>query len=60
MRNKVKINSEITVIIPCYNSGFSILRTLSSLKSQTYNNFEIIIVNDGSTDKTVEVAKVFK
>ena len=52
MRNKVKINSEITVIIPCYNSGFSILRTLSSLKSQTYNNFEIIIVNDGSNDPT--------
>ena len=58
MQNKVRLNPEITVIIPCYNSGFSLLRTLSSLKSQTYRNFEIIIVNDGSNDSiTLKILK---
>ena len=50
MRSKKSLNSNVTVIIPCYNSGFSILRTLQSLRSQTYKNFSIIIINDGSND----------
>ena len=50
MRNQKLLKPDITVIIPCYNSGFSILRTLQSLKSQSYKNFNILIINDGSTD----------
>ena len=58
MRSKKSLNLDITVIIPCYNSGFSILRTLQSLKSQTYKNFSIIIINDGSNDLvTIKILK---
>lgn len=40
----------ISVIVPCYNSGNFLSRTIESVFDQTYENFEIIIVNDGSTD----------
>ncbi|WP_445718949.1 glycosyltransferase family 2 protein [Flavobacterium sp.] len=49
----------ISVIIPLYNKDFSISNTLSSVLSQTYINFEIIIVNDGSTDRSLERVKQF-
>ena len=42
----------ITVIIPVYNGEKTISETLESVLKQTYNNFEIVIVNDGSTDTT--------
>lgn len=41
---------KISVIIPCYNQGEYLKETVSSVIAQTYKNFEIIIVNDGSTD----------
>jgi glycosyltransferase involved in cell wall biosynthesis len=45
----------VSVIIPCYNYGRFIEQTINSLQSQTYNNWEAIIVNDGSSDNTEEV-----
>ena len=44
-----------SVIIPLYNKEKFIERTLGSVFSQTYRNFEVIIVNDGSTDDGVSV-----
>lgn len=41
----------ISVIIPCYNQGQYLLETLDSLYQQTYQDFDIIIVDDGSTDE---------
>ncbi|WP_082420489.1 glycosyltransferase [Paenibacillus sp. A3] len=41
----------VSVIIPCYNHGKFIEETIESIKKNTYKNFEIIIVNDGSTDE---------
>ena len=47
-----KINSKlISVVVPCFNSGKTIKRTIKSLKKQTWNSKEIIVVNDGSNDK---------
>ncbi len=46
----------ISVIIPMYNSEKYIGRCLESVLNQTYQNFEIIIVNDGSTDSSLKVA----
>ena len=40
----------ISVIVPCFNSGRTIKRTILSIKKQTWAKKEIILVNDGSTD----------
>lgn len=47
----------VSVIIPCYNRSSMIEKTIKSLQEQTYTNYEIIVVDDGSTDNTEEVVK---
>lgn len=46
-----------SVVIPLYNKEKQIKRTLDTVLNQSYTNFEIVIINDGSTDKSVEVVK---
>ncbi|SHG49389.1 glycosyltransferase family 2 protein [Winogradskyella jejuensis] len=48
-----------SVVIPLYNKEQYIKETLKSVLNQTFDNFEVIIINDGSTDKSFEVAKSF-
>lgn len=48
-----------SVIIPLYNKENEIGRTLQKLLNQTYQDFEVIIVNDGSTDNSVDIVKKF-
>jgi glycosyltransferase involved in cell wall biosynthesis len=49
-------NPFISVVIPCYNDGTYLPETINKLKEQSYTNFEIIVVNDGSTDQvTIDV-----
>lgn len=45
----------ISVVIPIYNKAHTIVNTLNTVLSQTYKDFEVIIVNDGSTDNSIEV-----
>jgi len=49
----------ISVIIPLYNKEQFIEATLLSVLNQTFSDYEIIIINDGSTDKSVEVVNSF-
>lgn len=46
-----------SVVVCCYNAEKHLSKCLEALKAQTYHNFEIIVVDDGSTDRTSEVAK---
>ena len=57
-----KQNSKlISIIVPCFNSGKTIKRTIESLKSQTWKKKEIIIVNDGSDDQeTLDILNLFE
>ena len=49
---------KFSVIIPAYNCGKYINTCLESIKAQTFTNYEIIIVNDNSTDTTgINVAR---
>lgn len=47
----------VSVIIPLFNGQHTILKCLDSLKSQTYKNIEVLIVNDGSTDCSAELVE---
>lgn len=60
MGNKSKKDINLSIIIPTYNEERDVQECLNSLKKQIYKKFEIIIVDDGSTDKTIEIVKKFK
>lgn len=49
----------VSVIIPAYNAQAFIDKTLASVLAQTYRNLEILVVDDGSSDRTVEIVQKF-
>ncbi|OCN05587.1 hypothetical protein A4S06_08455 [Erysipelotrichaceae bacterium MTC7] len=50
---------KLSIVIPVYNGEGTIAQLLDSIKKQDYCNYEVIIVNDGSTDKTKQVIEEF-
>ena len=48
-----------TIVVPAYNVADTIAATLSSLLAQTYQDFEIVVVDDGGTDRSVAIARSF-
>jgi glycosyltransferase involved in cell wall biosynthesis len=51
---------KVSVIIPCYNDKDYIQETVQSVLNQTFQDFEIIIVDDGSNEKTKKILSLFK
>ena len=50
---------KFSIVIPLYNKENYIEKTLQSVFNQSYSNYEVIIVNDGSTDKSIDVVNQF-
>jgi glycosyltransferase involved in cell wall biosynthesis len=53
----MKLSPSVTVLMPVYNSEAYLRETIESILSQTFTNFEFLVINDGSTDKTEEILK---
>ena len=47
----------ISIIIPTFNSAKNINTNLDSIKSQTYKDYQLVIIDNNSTDETIEIIK---
>ena len=52
-------HSKVSVVIPMYNAEGTIIRTIDSVLKQSYKVFEILIVNDGSTDNSKNIVEEY-
>ena len=50
---------KVSVVMPAYNAEKYISEAINSILNQTYTNFEFIIINDGSTDRTADIVESF-
>jgi glycosyltransferase involved in cell wall biosynthesis len=50
----------ISVVMPVYNVELYVAESIESILNQTFTDFEFIIINDGSTDKTAEIVAIYK
>ncbi|MCE1226591.1 MAG: glycosyltransferase, partial [Geobacteraceae bacterium] len=50
---------KVTVIVSCYNSEKYIRQALDSILSQDYDRFQVIAIDDGSTDSTASILKAY-
>lgn len=49
----------VSIVVPIYNTALYLEKCLDSIKDQTYNNIEVILINDGSTDESSEIAEKY-
>ena len=60
VKNKRKNNVFFSIILTTYNSEIYIRSALKNLINQKFKEFEVILVDDGSSDNTLHIAKLFK
>ncbi len=53
------MHNKLSIVVPVYNVQQYIERCLESIKNQTYMNFEVILVDDGSTDQSAEICQAY-
>ncbi len=58
--NKIDIKPQVSVIIPTYNRAWIIEEAIDSVLAQDYTEFELIVVDDGSTDQTSDVLNAYR
>lgn len=51
--------AKVSIIIPCYNIAEHLSKCIESVLAQTYQDFELLLVNDGSTDNTLKIIEAF-
>jgi len=51
------LSPSVSILVPAYNESASIINSVKTLLNLHYRNFEVILINDGSTDKTFEIVK---
>lgn len=56
----VNVNKLISVVVPVYNKSLYLAECIESIISQTYRNLEIILVNDGSSDNSLDICKMYE
>lgn len=54
------MDAKISIIIPVYNVELYLSRCIESVLCQTYKNFELILINDGSTDNSLKICKLYQ
>jgi len=57
---KVNKSPLVSVVMPVYNAGGFLVEAIEGIFKQTYRNFELIIVNDASTDESLKIAKKYQ
>ena len=62
--NRTRINVEmaslVSIVIPCFNAGRWISEAIDSCLSQTYTNIEVVVIDDGSTDTSLEIIRNYE
>ena len=59
-KNNIKIKTDLVLIINCFNSEKFISDTISSLLNQKYKDLKLLIVDDKSSDNTLEIINFYK
>ncbi|MEI3406446.1 MAG: glycosyltransferase [Christensenellales bacterium] len=52
-------NPLVSIIVPIYNSAKDMVPCLESIKNQKYQNLEVLLVNDGSNDASLEICRMY-
>ena len=56
----MSLNKTVSVIMSVYNAETTVAKSIESLIGQTYENLEILLVDDSSTDKTLNICKEYE